>query len=500
MRTHTAVAVLVLSGLTWIGVPSAAADELPSTPTETSPITAPTEQPAAEPVPGASNVAAPEMTTPEPQEHAAPTEEPVESTGGDGAGPADGVTGEPPEAGDQTAPTGDDVSTVDEGEETGLTESAAPTEPAALTEREERSLGSQASAEPVLDPRASLGDVDCAELTVSITLDNTRSAGAVEFFVVADNDPDTEESYFESSELLAAGAIKVIAISVTDGDHALINVYAFDPSDDNVTVELVLRDMDVQCTGDAPRISIGNVDCNTLTVPVTLDNSRSPTETSFWVVTQWEDQISEETVAVSAGETRVVHVNAVELGYLSVHASNISPGAEGPFANAQMYVRCRPGERLPGATIGEIDCRTRTVSVTIDSSNTEVVIGVEVGAYVPTPDDDEPLWEDYEALHAAPGAIRVVRLGPVPRFIDDVVPVFVVNTEAQASLDDHVIAERLVRIDCPSTANRPIPTVEANGAMLPQTGGFNVALPLLGVALLAGGAGMLALTGRRHTA
>ena len=33
--------------------------------------------------------------------------------------------------------------------------------------------------------------------------------------------------------------------------------------------------------------------------------------------------------------------------------------------------------------------------------------------------------------------------------------------------------------------------------MLPQTGGFNLALPLLGVALLAGGAGMLALSRRR---
>jgi hypothetical protein len=120
---------------------------------------------------------------------------------------------------------------------------------------------------------------------------------------------------------------------------------------------------------------------------------------------------------------------------------------------------------------------------------------VEVNAYVPRPDDDEPLWEDYEELVVAPGSIRAVSLGPVPRFIDDVVPVYVLNTEAQSSLDDHVIAERLVRIDCPTTAARP--TVAVEGAKLAATGGFNLALPLIGVALLTGGAGMLALSGRR---
>jgi LPXTG-motif cell wall-anchored protein len=42
------------------------------------------------------------------------------------------------------------------------------------------------------------------------------------------------------------------------------------------------------------------------------------------------------------------------------------------------------------------------------------------------------------------------------------------------------------------------PTTDVQGAKLPQTGGFNFALPLLGVALLTGGAGMLVLSGRRR--
>jgi LPXTG-motif cell wall-anchored protein len=37
-----------------------------------------------------------------------------------------------------------------------------------------------------------------------------------------------------------------------------------------------------------------------------------------------------------------------------------------------------------------------------------------------------------------------------------------------------------------------------SSGMLPQTGGFSFALPVFGVALLTGGAGLLALSGRRR--
>jgi hypothetical protein len=404
------------------------------------------------------------------------------------------VTGDPTEPAEQTSPA-DGKPPVEEGDATGLPESAEPTEPPEVTGGEGQSLSSQALADPVLDPRAFIGDLDCADLTIPVTLDNTRSTGPVAFYLFADPDPSTEESYFESTELLSAGAIKAIQIPVIDGKSAYMEISASDPSDEYSYVELVALWRDVQCAGDRPRISIGDVDCSTLTVPVTLDNSRSITHTSFVVGTFSGEDSWEETVAVPAGETRVIQVEVTDVTNVQVYASNNSPGALGPFTSAQILVRCKLGETLPTAAIGEIDCRTRTIPVTIDSSDTEVVIGVEVSAYVPAPDDDEPLWSDDADLDAVPGEIRIVRVGPVALFIVDVVPVYVVNTEAQSTLDDHVIAKRDVPIDCPRTAARP--TVAVESTKLAQTGGFNLALPLLGLALVAGGSGMLALTASR---
>jgi len=61
--------------------------------------------------------------------------------------------------------------------------------------------------------------------------------------------------------------------------------------------------------------------------------------------------------------------------------------------------------------------------------------------------------------------------------------------------EDGPTAYRVFQLRCPTTAARPPVAVE--GATLPQTGGFTLALPLLGLALLAGGAGMVAASGRR---
>jgi hypothetical protein len=107
-------------------------------------------------------------------------------------------------------------------------------------------------------------------------------------------------------------------------------------------------------------------------------------------------------------------------------------------------------------------------------------------------------WDFYDDSGVAAGAIRVVRVGPIPRSIHDPVDVFVGNVDAQTTLDDYTLASRIVQNNCPTTAARPTVAVQGVklGVNLAQTGGFNVALPLLGVALVGTG-GLLALAGRR---
>jgi LPXTG-motif cell wall-anchored protein len=103
----------------------------------------------------------------------------------------------------------------------------------------------------------------------------------------------------------------------------------------------------------------------------------------------------------------------------------------------------------------------------------------------------------YDETHVvAPGAIRVLRVrGPAS---DQSLDVNVSNLdEPQTPTENLNLAYADLQITCPRTAARPAVPVAVGGATLPQTGGFNIALPLLGAALLAGGAGMVAVSGRR---
>jgi LPXTG-motif cell wall-anchored protein len=107
-------------------------------------------------------------------------------------------------------------------------------------------------------------------------------------------------------------------------------------------------------------------------------------------------------------------------------------------------------------------------------------------------DTEDASYTSEDSFDVAAGAERVVSV-PVRN-----------NTEARVNVGDALLSffplgisfdDESFEVHCPTTAARP--TVAVQGAKLPQTGEFNLAIPLLGVALLAGGGGMLALTGRR---
>jgi LPXTG-motif cell wall-anchored protein len=487
MLIRTASAIVLLSGLASFGVPSAAADELPPTPAETSTVTAPAEEPQPAPTPEPSELPTSEVTTPEPQEGAPPTDdppEPVKATGDDSpaTGAADEALGEPTEATDQTpAEETSETQTVEEGVATAPAVPDTPIQAQATAGDEQTPLSGRALAAPVLNPLASIGDLNCADLTVPVTVDNSRSTGPVLITV--------DYSGLEAFEL-AAGATQVVPVSVSGGS-VYIQVLAQDPSSDEWGSFSVLAFGTVsadQCATEGPRARIGEVNCSAFTVPITLDNSRSVSETAFRT-SVWRhgpDPASEQEITLQAGEMQTLQIAVTEGSFWQLFVLAPLPSEPTVLAGEEFWVDCLAG--MTTVSVGAFDCSTRTIDVTIDNSDVTDTPLIMVFGY-------EQLWQFLDESGVASGAIEVVRVGPIPRTIHKPVHVLVLSQPPQTTVSDGTLARRDVDLNCPNTAARP--TVAVAGAKLPQTGGFNFALPLLGVALLASGAGLLALSGRR---
>jgi hypothetical protein len=227
-----------------------------------------------------------------------------------------------------------------------------------------------------------------------------------------------------------------------------------------------------------------------MSVDVTLDNSRSEDDTTYVVtrsLASEDEPESWEAYDLLAGAVKNVLVPVTENVPVNVdvYAAVDAGEAEEGFLVGELFrVNCTPGDE-PLASIGEIVCANLTVPVTLDNTRSPMKSWFEVTA------GDERGFEDptfYDGFWVTAGAERVVaaRVANNAR-----VAVSVVDNPQFGAL-----AHTVLDVNCPSTAARP--TVAVGGAMLPETGGFNLAVPLLGVALLVGGAGMLALTGRRH--
>jgi hypothetical protein len=129
-----------------------------------------------------------------------------------------------------------------------------------------------------------------------------------------------------------------------------------------------------------PRASIGDVDCTTLTVPVTLDNSRSSEAVTYEVAAEVPDDLDEfeevttfeEAVEVPAGTTRIVSVPVTEETEVHLMVAP-SPRVEFDFghslADAQLRIDCTPdaGTHDARGRIGDVDCSSMTVDVTMDN-------------------------------------------------------------------------------------------------------------------------------------
>jgi hypothetical protein len=164
------------------------------------------------------------------------------------------------------------------------------------------------------DPQARVGSVDCTEMTVDVTLDNSRSEVEMTFIVSVSLAFEDESESFEYYDL-PAGDEQAVQVPVIENIPAHFFVGAFGPGGDEweaweegFLVEELFR---VNCTpGDEPLASIGEVNCTNLTVPVTLDNTRSALESWFVIYATDEDEMEEPTFYdgfwVAAGAERVV--------------------------------------------------------------------------------------------------------------------------------------------------------------------------------------------------
>lgn len=149
-------------------------------------------------------------------------------------------------------------------------------------------------------------------------------------------------------------------------------------------------------------------------------------------------------------------------------------------------------------TVGDVDCNARTVPVVFDNT----AVSREAYAFAPSAYHfavwaytvDGRQFSKAEGIEVGGRTIGVLHLRLPGSDPSETVQLVVINFNvSQTTLADELFALRLIRIDCGDSTARPAVVV---GATLPQTGGFSLALPLLGVALVGTG-GLLSLVGRR---
>jgi hypothetical protein len=461
MRVCLTAVALVLA-LATLAAPAAWADDQVSPDATTS--AEPTPEPtSSEPAVGSSD--ADESATDDPSSEAS---EPV-------------ATQDPPS---EEPTAGSEVPTSEEpdGDVSGSIETGAGGEGggAAQAPVEEGPLA--AAAEQVRDPRASIGDVDCTNLTVPVTLDNSRSTEPVVYEILAGRalgDPTFEETIRG-----ATGAIRIMNVPVSEDTRVSVLVYE-QPGvailEDHV---LAFATLTVDCNDDDdahdPQASIGGVDCASLTAEVTLDNSRSEDETIYIVTASEgldEETTYEEAFSMPAREVQTVRVPIIE----NLEAFVAVETGDRTLAWELFQVDCTPGDE-PRASIGAVNCTNLTVPVTLDNTSSAIrttflILTSEPGGWP---------FGDPGYFPLASGAERAVAV-PV---LDGSEIAIVVADETFFGLRDFFAYEDL-DVDCVRVlAGRAAPQLAATGAN-------GLTLPMAGLTLLAGG-GVLTMLGRRH--
>lgn len=232
----------------------------------------------------------------------------------------------------------------------GLTAAGASPATAAVT-----------TAQAVAAPTAAIDEFDCSRLRVPIRLDNTRSTQAVTFGYSAAFTSPLHQPYRGSDARvdveLAAGARQVVELPVRDNARTDVTVHL--PDGGHVVSQ--------GACGDAPRATFGLARCDTLRLPVALDNRTSSMPVRYrWAAADPAGPLVSRSVEVDAGAVVSVDVPLVPDGWTDVA---VSLDGGGPVASSDRQA-CGRAVLDPRASFGMVDCADVSVPVLLDNSRT----------------------------------------------------------------------------------------------------------------------------------
>jgi hypothetical protein len=342
-----------------------------------------------------------------------------------------------------------------------------------------------------------LGVVNCGTLTIPLTLDNSRSADMTRFDVNLWGEPTFAQSF-----PVAAGSSKLVTIPLAD--HQSYGLVVSDPEAAYGSQALFEDDIFVSCQPNerGALASIGEVACSDVSVDIILDNTRAAEATTFRVdiILAGESEESEpEFVPVPAGGSRTITRALWDQANAYIRVTDLADN-DLSLVEESIDVACTPGPRHdPRASVGQF-CIGRSVPVLLDNSRSTHPVHFSV--FVEDGNNGSNEFFSKEFVVSA-GAERRI-LARVPRSINAVSGFvldgdylnYVFNPPFVAD-NDYLTQFSRTRSFCGPRHIAASPTVAVKGAKLAATGGFNFFLPLLGTALLAGGAGMVVLSRRR---
>jgi hypothetical protein len=322
-------------------------------------------------------------------------------------------------------------------------------------------------------PGVEFGAVDCATLTVPLTLTNHEDATADATFAILVNG----EVVVEGVTVAPGGSVaEDVDVSAFVGDEVEITV----TSPPIVGVHTVTVDCE---PGPGLSAASGEVECDgeTATVPVTLTNDAAA-DATFAILANG-DVVAEETVAAGGSETVPVNLTAFEDEV--VHLSVVSE--EVLLLDEFVPVDCAapPPPGAVGAFIGDVTCSHATSTVTLTNDRapaSEVTFRIFVGG----------AFREGATVSGGESTTIVVGLGA---FEDEQVTI-----EVRAG--GEVLASETLPVDCHGAQQVSQPTQPRGDQLtqprgdLPFTGAPAGLVGGVGLALIASG---LALVRRRRT-
>lgn len=385
---------------------------------------------------------------------------------------------------------------------------AEPTKASALPVTGTASTQATSAAKAsVREPRAAIGELDCVHLTVSVTMDNTRSTEAVKFTV--QYEPPDEEAFAQSFDV-AAGVQLVEPIPVPD--HTSLWLFAADDdllnSSEGDLGILAEKEFQISCRPDARGAfaTIGQLDCGTLTIPVTLDNSRATDPTTYLVISGdgEAEEPEPQRIAVPAGATRVIQLAVRDHTGVFVYVADgdIPQGTDEedfgePLVQAFIDVTCTIQRHAPSVRVGRVNCTTLSVPVTLDNTRSDDLAVFAVTAIADVPGGLS------KAIHEVdPGHKVVVH---VPTFNSTTIELQVFDLTSEGPRGEPaVLFDDSIDAACaasrPASRSTPAVAVLSTSSQLPETGGFNGILPIAALAFLVCGGALMRFAGHAQPA